>query len=58
MDAKETPLRQLERAERTACNRYLRLMRTFLGDDVIENARRICDDAKAALKQFLTGKRS
>ncbi len=58
MHAKETPLRELERAERTACNRYLRLLQAFMGADVIEHARRLCDEAKAALKRFVVGKRS
>ncbi len=53
MHAKETPLQELERAERMACNRYLRLLQAFMGADVIEHARRLCDEAKAALKGFM-----
>ncbi len=47
MHAKETPLRELERAERTACNRYLRLLQAFMSADVIEHARRLCDRSES-----------
>ena len=58
MHAKETPLQKLEQAEQSACSRYYRLMHTFMSDDVIEYAKRLCDDAKAALNRFFTGSKS
>ena len=58
MHAKETPLRKLEQAEQSACNRNYRLMHTFVSEDVIEHAKRLCDDAKAALNRFFTGSKS
>jgi len=33
-------------------------MHTFMSDDVIEHAKRLCDDAKAALNRFFTGSKS
>ena len=55
MHAKEPRLRKLERAEQEACSRYHRLLHTFLSNEVIEHAKRLCDDAKAAIARFFSG---